>query len=297
MKQFRLGLIYKITNKINKKAYVGCTLIARGMSSKEARQARWHEHILAARHGSQCAVHRAIRKYGENGFIVRTLKIVTEPLLFAAEIDRIAKHDTFKHGYNMTAGGDGVTMTIAVRGKISRAVRNAFASNPGLAEAISNRRLGVPLSLEARAKISAIQLGKKQRPEVTEKIRQANLGAKRSAVGRANISAAMLGRRASDEARASLRAAWVRRKAKGLGVASDTTKKKMSAGIRAAWVVRRAEGRASMSDATKAKISAIQLGQKRKPLSEAHKHKLSAAAKRREERRRKSASIENQKAD
>jgi hypothetical protein len=54
-------------------------------------------------------LHRAIRKYGEEAFIIRVLRAgVPEAEIVAAEVYFIKKHNTHgRCGYNMTAGGDG----------------------------------------------------------------------------------------------------------------------------------------------------------------------------------------------
>ena len=123
LKKIRIGLIYKHTNKITGDAYVGQTI--------KSRQKRWDAHVAAAALGFPGHFYNAIRKYGPENFRHRTLKYVTEPLLNAAEIYFVARHDTFKHGYNMTPGGDGYEMTLAMRRKISKAntgkIRTALA--------------------------------------------------------------------------------------------------------------------------------------------------------------------------
>lgn len=113
MKTFRVGLIYKATNRITGLAYIGMT--------RKTKAQRWAEHVNAAMHGSSFYLHRAIRKYGAENFTVIVLKQTTEPLLATAEVYFIAKHNTFKHGYTMTAGGEGVTMTAAMRRRLSKA--------------------------------------------------------------------------------------------------------------------------------------------------------------------------------
>ena len=113
MNQVRIGIIYKITNLITSFAYIGQTV--------KTRAKRWSEHVKAANDGtSQCTIHRAIAKHGKENFRIRTLKRVTEPLLNAAEVYFVARHDTYRHGYNMTPGGDGYQIDAATRKKISR---------------------------------------------------------------------------------------------------------------------------------------------------------------------------------
>jgi hypothetical protein len=43
VEKFRVGLIYKVTNKLSKKAYVGKTV--------KTKVQRWAEHVYAAMHG------------------------------------------------------------------------------------------------------------------------------------------------------------------------------------------------------------------------------------------------------
>lgn len=58
--------IYKITNNINDKIYVGQTI-----RSLEKRKSR---HLNDARYGSKNPIHRAIRKYGVENFVFETIE-------------------------------------------------------------------------------------------------------------------------------------------------------------------------------------------------------------------------------
>ena len=59
-----MGLIYRYTNKINNKSYIGQTLYSL--------EDRWARHKSSAYNPNACdydsAFHRAIRKYGEQSF-------------------------------------------------------------------------------------------------------------------------------------------------------------------------------------------------------------------------------------
>lgn len=57
--------VYKITNKVNNKVYIGIT--SKGIS------ARWKEHIYSAEHDCPFKLHRAIRKYGKENFSVELI--------------------------------------------------------------------------------------------------------------------------------------------------------------------------------------------------------------------------------
>lgn len=90
--------IYKITNKINGKSYIGQSIQI---------ESRWKQHINAALRGSCFHIHNAIRKYGKDNFIFDVIELTTEDLLNEREIYYISKYDTFNNGYNLTKGGDG----------------------------------------------------------------------------------------------------------------------------------------------------------------------------------------------
>lgn len=90
------GLIYKITNKVNKKAYIGQT--------RYTVEFRWKQHQFKK---DKTYFHQAIHKYGINNFTVEILEICNIEDLNSKEIFYIGKYDTFKNGYNLTIGGDG----------------------------------------------------------------------------------------------------------------------------------------------------------------------------------------------
>lgn len=96
-----IGYIYKITNKINGKVYVGKTT--------RTVQERWEEHLREYRR-ERCEnrpLYRAIRKYGINEFIVETLEEVDLENLSERETYWIEFFHTYSDGYNATVGGDG----------------------------------------------------------------------------------------------------------------------------------------------------------------------------------------------
>lgn len=97
-----MGFAYKVTSPSGK-SYVGIT-----MSSVEA---RWKLHVReACKRKGRWALHRAIRKYGHEAFVVETLaELPTWSELCLIERELIASHGTHSpSGYNMTIGGDGV---------------------------------------------------------------------------------------------------------------------------------------------------------------------------------------------
>jgi hypothetical protein len=130
MKNFDLGLIYKATCVITGKPYVG--------KSMRTKTRRWAEHVACAIAGASGELYVAMRTYGIDAFKVRQIRRCTEPVLNAMEIYYIAKYDSFRNGYNMTPGGDGVRMTPAMRKKIGRGLTKFHAEHPeaGLAHSL-----------------------------------------------------------------------------------------------------------------------------------------------------------------
>lgn len=91
------GFIYKITNKVNGKSYIGQT--------RYTVEFRWrqHQHKKDNTH-----FHDAIAKYGADSFTVETLEECEIADMDSREIFYIAKFDTYNNGYNSSTGGDGM---------------------------------------------------------------------------------------------------------------------------------------------------------------------------------------------
>ena len=92
---------------------------------------RWIRHLSSVKKGSDHKFHRAIRKYGEENFLVEEVMFVEastkESLkrkLDFLEMRLIRRFDTRKHGYNSTDGGDGlVNLSEESLSKISKALK------------------------------------------------------------------------------------------------------------------------------------------------------------------------------
>ena len=183
-------IVYVITNVLNGKRYIGLT--SRSLAK------RWLAHKSDARRGSRSALHRAIRKYGEEAFRVSVLASLMPNLghddLRLLERDLIAQEGTFSFeaGYNRNPGGDGLAKgaTTSRKGKPlseeQRAkLREAWARNPDRrsAQAERNRKGHSP---ETRAKITAANL----KPERVEALRARNAVMNQSAEHKAKLKAA-----------------------------------------------------------------------------------------------------------
>ena len=89
--------IYKITNLINGKIYIGQSIHP---------ERRWMEHKQKAKNGKERhAIHLAIEKYGEENFSFEILKWTEN--YNREEIDMIKKYNSLvPNGYNITGGGE-----------------------------------------------------------------------------------------------------------------------------------------------------------------------------------------------
>lgn len=97
----KLTGIYKITNAINGKSYIGqSTNIHR----------RWQAEIASSSnvnsHSYDYPLMRALRKYGIENFRFEIIEECNSKELNQKEIYWIDRFDTFFHGYNQTLGGD-----------------------------------------------------------------------------------------------------------------------------------------------------------------------------------------------
>lgn len=98
-----MGYIYKITNIINGKIYIGQT--TRNV------EIRWKEHL---RSKDGCPIHMAIQKYGVNNFKIETLEECNDELLDKKEVEYIQKYQSYNGhiGYNATKGGNSSSQAV-----------------------------------------------------------------------------------------------------------------------------------------------------------------------------------------
>ena len=93
------GYIYKVTNLINQKAYIGKTV--------GSIEERWKEHKRDCKRFSDRPLYRALNKYGIDNFKVELVEEVDIKNLSEREIYWIGYYHTYTEGYNATLGGDG----------------------------------------------------------------------------------------------------------------------------------------------------------------------------------------------
>ncbi|WP_286077744.1 GIY-YIG nuclease family protein [Thomasclavelia cocleata] len=98
-----IGYIYKITNKINSKCYIGQT-------SKFYKK-RWNEHKNAAFNKFKISynypLYKAFRKYGIDNFKFEVIEKCEIQKLNEREIYWISYYNSYKEGYNQDLGGEG----------------------------------------------------------------------------------------------------------------------------------------------------------------------------------------------
>ena len=89
--------IYKFTNKLNNKYYIGQSIHV---------EKRFHEHLRTAKKNPKTIFHKAINKYGIENFVFEILEYCNEEELDAREIYYIEYFNTLTpNGYNIQIGG------------------------------------------------------------------------------------------------------------------------------------------------------------------------------------------------
>lgn len=178
-------IIYKITNKINGKIYIGQTI-------REIKH-RWAQHC--SKKEGCLAIYRAIQKYGKENFAIEKIDTASSlEELNKKETEHILSHNSLSpNGYNLNTGSgnkrwseeskkrmslshSGKTLSEQHKENISDAVRKVFEKNPeklnGSRAAFAEIRKkwseegyhpkrGKKLSEESRKRISKAKIGKK----------------------------------------------------------------------------------------------------------------------------------------
>lgn len=93
------GYIYKITNLINNKSYIGKTTFTI--------EKRFKEHKENTNRYLNRPLYRAFRKYGVDNFSIEVVEEVDISELSNREIYWIEHYHTYSNGYNATFGGEG----------------------------------------------------------------------------------------------------------------------------------------------------------------------------------------------
>lgn len=156
--------IYKITNKLNGKVYIGQSVDI---------NARWRRHCSAK---DNFAIHNAIKKYGAENFSFEVLLECPADMLNVWERDMIALYDCITpNGYNLTEGGGGCKCSEETKIKISNAHKGKHFSEEHKRK-IGNAHKGKYFSEETRRKISEARKGMHLSEETKIKIGNVHKG-------------------------------------------------------------------------------------------------------------------------
>lgn len=96
-----IGYIYKITNDINNKVYIGKTL--KSITKRFAE----HIHESTRKRSEKRPLYMAMNKYGIEHFFIELIEEVDSSILEEREIYWIQQYNSYHYGYNATYGGDG----------------------------------------------------------------------------------------------------------------------------------------------------------------------------------------------
>lgn len=171
--------LYKITNRINGKLYIGQTNNPKN---------RWYAHCWLAKHQPEQAISYAIAKYGKEHFlfdVIATCKTIQDADYLEQElIKQHESHVSLGKGYNETYGG--YSPTQEQRAKQSESMKAKFASgelvawNKNLPHEL-NPLTGISRPIEVIRKISETKQDSGWRPSEEHKqaVAQANTGINR----------------------------------------------------------------------------------------------------------------------
>lgn len=135
-----MGFIYKISNNINNKVYIGETI-------QDDPYKRWRGHQASINSGKGCPLLRkAVLKYGIEKFKFEVLIICFDEDVYRFEKEYIKKYNSVvPNGYNSNEGGDptinrtGIPHTKETIERIKNTLRQKYIDNPNLRQEIGNK--------------------------------------------------------------------------------------------------------------------------------------------------------------
>ena len=112
-----MGCIYKITNCINQKSYVGLTI--------NDAETRFKKHKSMMYSNGCSALYEAFKKYGVENFTIETICFSSNKKeLMSLEKHYISELNTVSpNGYNLTSGGENCKVTDETKKKISKSLK------------------------------------------------------------------------------------------------------------------------------------------------------------------------------
>lgn len=169
-------IVYKITNKVNGKIYIGQT--------RSSLHSRWRAHCSAGSNARGLA--GAVSKYGKDSFYLEVIfETNCREELSKKECEFIKQFNSLApNGYNLTSGGEGgYIRSDETRKLLSEANKGKSRSHTPESKAklslakmgCRNPQFGKKQSEETKAKRSASLTGKKRPQWVKDKIRSSHL--------------------------------------------------------------------------------------------------------------------------
>ncbi len=146
-------IIYKITNKLNGKIYIGQTV--------QTINDRWSDHCrpCLGQHVNRSAIASAIRLHGKENFSMEKIDAAgTMESLNLLEVHYIQKFSSLSpNGYNLELGGDSKRCHEETKAKISQTLKGRPIKNR-----MNGAPKGRPVSQERRGMISKTMTGQPQ---------------------------------------------------------------------------------------------------------------------------------------
>jgi group I intron endonuclease len=157
-------VIYKITNLINGKLYIGQTTTTI--------EKRFKQHIYKYSTNSKykTIINQAIKKYGKENFQIEIIDVGADiNELNLKEKKWIVELNTIMpHGYNMTTGGDRYVMSEETKEKLRKSSTGKKVSDETRKKQ-SKSHMGHVVKEETKEKIRRFYKGKKQSKDLVEK--------------------------------------------------------------------------------------------------------------------------------
>src|SRR6266576_3505570 len=186
--------IYKITNLVNSKSYIGKT--------RSRLSDRWRGHLydMQRLNSPNIPLYNAIKKYGEDKFTIEPVVICMNEEANCCEREAIIAYGTKRpHGYNATDGGDGSSGFRP--DEITRAKLSAVHKGKRLTEEHKEKirrgmtgivnSVGYTHSQEIRAKISANYRRREYTPAQRKRLSELRAGTKLTQEHKNKISASL----------------------------------------------------------------------------------------------------------
>lgn len=191
-------IIYKVTNAVNGKVYIGQTT--------QTLEKRWKNHLHDMKYNTNNKFYNAIKKYGCESFIKEVIEenIQSEEKLSNREKYWIKYYNSYKEGYNSTIGGEISPMKYKeIREKVSKSMkgRKFTKEHREKLKLAQKGRKGTPHTEEHKKYMSQLMKGREVSKETREKLRKASLGQKQSDETINKRSKAMKGRKFTKEHR------------------------------------------------------------------------------------------------